>query len=95
MHYNRIVFPESIDVNISNNSKECMIIHYWIFNHGFKLQDYVCNGCHDWKMQCLRSSDITIITVKNVDNRCVIHKINNFVAIHFLRNSVLDDRGCI
>ena len=25
----------------SSNNKECMICHYWIFNHGFNFQDYV------------------------------------------------------
>ena len=34
----------------SSSSKECMICHYWFFNHGFKFQDYVCNGGHDLKM---------------------------------------------
>ena len=47
----------------SNNSKECMIYHYCFFNHGFKFQDYVCNGCHVLKMLCLNINDITIITV--------------------------------
>ena len=37
-----------------------------LFNHGFKFQDSICNGCHDLKMLCLNISDITIITVKNV-----------------------------
>ena len=27
--------------------KECMICHFWFFNHGFKFQDSLCNGCHD------------------------------------------------
>ena len=35
------------DLTKSNKSKECMIYRYWFFNHGFKLQDSVCNGCHD------------------------------------------------
>ena len=32
------------------------------FNHGFKFQDSVCNGCHDLTMLCLNLSDIAIIT---------------------------------
>ena len=46
-----------------NNSKECIICHYWVFNHGFELQDSTCNGCHDLTMLCLDISDIAIITV--------------------------------
>ena len=36
-------------------------------NNGFKFQDYVCNGCHNLAMLNVNISDITIITVKNVD----------------------------
>ena len=48
----------------SNNSKEYIICHYWVFNHGFEFQDSICNGCHDLTMLCLDISDIAIITVK-------------------------------
>ena len=33
---------EGIDILKSNSSKECMICHYWFFNHGFKFQVSVC-----------------------------------------------------
>ena len=51
----------------SNNSKEYMIFHYRFFNHGFKFQDSICNGCHDLTILSVNISDIAIITVKNVD----------------------------
>ena len=41
-----------------------MICHYWFFNHGFKFQNYVCNGCHDLTKLCLNISNIAIITLK-------------------------------
>ena len=72
-----------------------MICHYCFFNHGFEFQDYVCNGCHDLKILCLNISDITIITVKNVDYRCIIHNISKPEAINLLKNSVLEDCGYI
>ena len=65
---------ERLDLAKSNNSKECMICHYWFFNHGFELQNYVCNGCHDWTMLSFNLSDIAIITVKDVDYCCIIDK---------------------
>ena len=40
-------------------------------------------------------SDITIITAKNVDYRCVIHNISELEAISLLKNSVLQDCGYI
>ena len=72
-----------------------MICHYWFFNHGFEFQDYVCNSCHDLTMLCFKISNITIITAKNVDYRCIIHNISKSEAINLLKNSVLEDRGYI
>ena len=47
--------------------KECLICHCLYFNHGFKFQDCVWNGCHNLTMLCLNISDIPFISVKNVD----------------------------
>ena len=91
--YDRINISEGIDLPKSNNRKECMIFHYWFFNHEFELQDYVFNGCHDLTMLCLNISDITIIAVKNVDYCCIIANITKFEAIDLLKNSVLEDCG--
>ena len=66
-----------------------------VFNHGFKFQDYVCNGCHDltWLMLSVNIIDIAIITVKNVDYCSIIHIINKSKAINLLKNSVPENRG--
>ena len=95
MYYDRIDVCEGIDLAKSNNSKECMICHYWFFNHEFKYQDYVCNGCHDLSMLCLNISDIAIIAVKNADYRCIMYNIRKSEAIHLFENSVLEERGYI
>ena len=50
LYYDRTDISEEIDLAKSNNSKECMISHYCPFNHEFNFQDYVCDGCHDFKM---------------------------------------------
>ena len=63
------------------------------FNHGFKFQGYVCNGCHDLTILSVNISDITVITVKDADFRCVIHNISKSDAINLLENSVLEDLG--
>ena len=72
-----------------------MICHYCFFNHGFKFQDSICNGCHDLTMLSLNIRDTTVITVKNVDYHCIIHNISKSEAINLLENSVLQDRGYI
>ena len=77
MYYERIDVSEGIDPTKSNKSKECMICHYWFFNHGFKFEDSVCNGCHDFSMLSFNISDISIITVKNVGYRCITLRLAN------------------
>ena len=64
LYYDRIGLSEGIDVAKSNNSKECMVFHYWFFNHGFKFQYFVCNGSHDFTKLYINLNDIAIIIVK-------------------------------
>ena len=66
-----------------------------IFNHGFKFEDSVCNSCHDSSMLSVNISDIAIITIKNVDYRCIIHSISKSEVINLLENSVLENCGYI
>ena len=46
-------------------------------------------------MLSVNISDIDIITIKNVNYGCIIHKINKSEAINLLENSVLEDRRYI
>ena len=66
LHYNRIDLNERIDVAKSNSNKKCIVCCCWFFNHGFKFQDFVCNGCHDLTMMCLNVNHTAIIIFKNV-----------------------------
>ena len=95
LYYNRSDISEGIDLAKSNNSKEYMICHYWFSNHGFKFQDDVCNGCHDFTMLSVNISNIAIMTVKNVDYCCIICNISKSEAINLLKNFVLEDHGYI
>ena len=72
-----------------------MICHYWSFNHGFKFQDYVCNGSHNLTMLNVNISYIAIITVKNVYYRYIIHSISKSEASNLLGNSVVEDLFCL
>ena len=72
-----------------------MICHDWLFNHRFKFQDSVCNGCRDLTMLSFSISDITIITVKNVDYRCIIHNISKSEPISLSESAVLENHGYI
>ena len=68
-----MLYYDGIDPAKNDNSKECMICHYFSFNHGFNFQDHVCNGCHDLTILTVNISNIAIITVKNVDYCSIIH----------------------
>ena len=91
LYYDRIDISEGINIAKNSNSNECMICHYWFFNHGFKFQDSVCNGCHVFTMLSVNISDIAIITIKDGDYRCIIHNINKSEAINIVENSVLEN----
>ena len=43
-----------------------MICRYWFFNHEFKFQDYVRNGCHDLTILSVNVGNTAIITDKNL-----------------------------
>ena len=90
LYYHRIDVRKGIDPTKSNRSKECMICHYWFFNHNFKFQDFVCHDYHDLTILSVNISisDIAIITVKNVDYCCNIHNISKSEVINLLESSV-------
>ena len=64
LYYGRTDISEGINLTKSSNSIECMICHYCFFNHGFKFQDSICNGCHGLIILSIYINDIAIITVK-------------------------------
>ena len=85
----RTYISEVIDASRRNHSNECIVCHYWFFNHGFKYQYSVCNVHHDLLMQCVNISDIAISTVKGADYRCIIHGVSKSDAINLLENLCL------
>ena len=91
LYYDRIDISKGNDLAKSNHSKECIICHYWLFNHGFKFQDSVFNGCHVLTMLSANISDIAIIIIKNVDCCCIIDNISTSEAINLLEISVLEN----
>ena len=70
-----------------------MVCHYRFFNHGFKFQGFVSNGCHNLTMLSPNTSDI--ITVKGVNYRYFIYDISKSEAINSVKSFVLEDRGYI
>ena len=46
-------------------------------------------------MLSVNISDVTIITMENVDYHCITYNISKYEAINFLESSVPEDRGYI
>ena len=90
LYFDRRSLSNGIDPAKSNHSKLCTISHYWFFNHGFKYQDSVCDGCHDLLMLCVNIRDISIVADAEVDYRCIIPDVRKSEAVHFLENFLLD-----
>ena len=78
LYYDRIDIGKGLDLAKSNNSKELMICYYFVFNHGFEFQFFVCNGCHD-------------VSILWLDFSCLIHNISKSEAVKFLENYMLED----
>ena len=95
LSYERTDIREGTDHPKNNNSKECMICHYWFLNHAIKFQHSICNDCRMLTLLSVNISDTAIITLKDVDYSCIINDISKSEAINLLKIYVLDDRGYI
>ena len=95
LYYDRNDINKGIDHTKNNRSKECMICHYWVFNHWFNFEGSVCNVFHELMILCLNIIDIAVIIVINVDYRCIIHNISKSRTINLLKSSELENVGYI
>ena len=92
----RIDVSEGIDPNKSDESKECMICHYWNFKDiGYIYEPYVCNRCQDLSMVVYDLNDFMILNIKGVYYRCYVFNVSKNNAIKLLDNSVLDSKGVL
>ena len=85
LYYDRIDISKGVDLDKSDKKKECMICHYWIFNHGLKFKNSICNGCHDLTMLSVNISNIAIIIVRIVNYCYIVHNISKSEAILFTK----------
>ena len=63
LKYDRIDISEGIDVNKTNESKECKFCHYWYFlNKNFSYSPYTCDGCYDIVQRSTDFKNVAIVT---------------------------------
>ena len=60
LYHDTIEIREGIDPAKSNISTECMLCHYWFFNHWFEFQDSFYNGCHDFTILSFNFTNIGV-----------------------------------
>ena len=59
--------------------------HYWLLFMDSTFNIMYANGNYDLTMIRVNISDIAIITVKNVDYRCIIHNISKSESVNLLK----------
>ena len=90
LYYDRIDVSEGIDVNKTDQSKECDIWNYWYFlNKLLKLQPYVWNRCHDLLKMSMSLSNIAILKIKNANYHCITTGSSKSKDIKLLKNIIL------
>ena len=96
LQYEKIDVSKGIDVNKTSASKECELCHYWFFKDvRFKLEEDVCNKCHDLLTMAYSLKNIAILSGKGATFRCLLMGIGKKEALKKLNNSVTYDRGVL
>ena len=85
---------ETIDVNQTSASNECITCHYWHFlDKAFKFQSSVHNSCYDVLMMSIDINSIATLNNHGVDYYCIIIGISKREAINVLRNADLSENS--
>ena len=65
LKYDRIDISEGIDVDKTNESRECKFYHYWYFlNKNFSYGPFTCDGCYDIVQRSTDFKNIAIVHIK-------------------------------
>ena len=63
--YERIDISDGIDVTMSDESKKCMLCHYWYFlDKSFSYGPYLCDGYYNMTQKFNELKNIAIIRIK-------------------------------
>ena len=93
LEYDRIDISEGIDVNKTNESKECMLCRYWYFlDKNFSYGPYLCDGCYNIMQKSSDFKNIAIVHVKKVHAEFIILNMSKRKAKSLINNSNLIDK---
>ena len=73
LKYDRIDISEGIDVDKTNESRECKFCHYWYFlNKNFSYGPFTCDGCYNIVQRSTDFKDIAIVHVREVHTEFIL-----------------------
>ena len=91
--YERIDISDGIDVNKSDESKECTLCHYWYFlDKNFSYGPYLCDGCYNMTQKCNKLKNIAIVHIKESVYRICFLFMSKREAIKLMVNSNLTNK---
>ena len=89
LQYEKTDASEGIDVNKTSASRKCVLFHYCFFKDvGFKLEEHVCNRCHDLLTMACSLKNIAILSAKGATFRCLLMGTSKNEALKTINNSV-------
>ena len=97
LKYDIIYISEVIDVNKTNESKECKFCHYWYFlNKNFSYGPYICDGCYDIVQRSADFKNIAIVYIKKNAYRICFSCMNKHKAKKLIKKfDLIDKTGSI
>ena len=91
--YERIDISNGIDVNKSDESKECMLCDYWYFlDKSFSYGAYLYDGCYNKTQKCNKLKNVAIIRIKKSVYRISFLFMSKREARKLMTNSNLTDK---
>ena len=93
--YERIDISDGIDVNKSDESKGCMLCHYWYFlDKSFSYGSYLCDGCYYMTQKCNKLKNIAIICIKkSIYKTCFLFMSKHEARKLMAKSNVIDQKG--
>ena len=92
--YERIDISDGIDVNMSDESKECMLCHYWhSLDKSFSYGPYLYDGCYIMMQKCNKLENIAIIHIKKSIYRTCFLFMSKREAKKILILNLIDKKG--
>ena len=77
LKYDKTDISEGIDVDKTNESRECKFCHYWYFlNKNFSYGPFTCDGCYAIVQKSTDFKNIAIIHVKKTTYRVYLKDIS-------------------